>query len=367
MPQSLFVDEDIAGGNGPRDVTRALCRQLMKISPAVAVLAVVDLHPETFLEAFAPLIDTGTEIIAFSTAGTFSGNRIREGRPAAAALCFDGGVSVAGFDANGQLRTPMAPDLAKSAVVFSTQKLTRLDVLQGALKYFEPGYNAFTGGFVMQDALQRSWVWDRRGVHSSGFVALFSDQPGVQGLNQGMRLLGEPFLVTKSTGPWIEQLAFVEALERLEHALQEEQDEEESQLFVGFPRKESLGLKNPDHFLAHPVLGIDRDKGALKVPLEVPMGAPAQLMAKSPKEAHAGAVNLMSSLKNQLITAPGWGLLTSCCARNGRFFGSQGSDMKAATEALPELPYLGWYANGEFYHGQDGLELVQFSTVVHLI
>ncbi len=366
MVQSIFMDEDNAGVSGHREVTRALARRLLSLSPAAVVLAVVDLWPEKFAETFAPLLDTGTDIVAFSTSAVFSGGRLVEGRPAVAGLCFFGEESALRFDAAGVCKStpPMTP--AQSAMIFSTSRLTNLESLSGVFTHFAPDApQRFSGGFTMEDPRGRSWVWDRSGVHDSGFVALLSPQRPEMGLSQGMRRLGDPYLVTAAEGPWLKTLAFQPALERLENALENEGNEVDAQLFVGFPYDQAGELRDPEAFLAYPVMGVDREGGALRLTLEVPVGVPAQLMAKNAQGATDGLDRLAQGLKNVMHEAR-FGVVTSCCARNSRFFGAVGSDAKAFGGAFGVVPHFGWYANGEFFHDHRGLHLVQFSAVVNV-
>ncbi len=364
LPQAVFIDEDTAGASGPRTVSTELSRRLLELRPRAAAIAVVNLHPEIFSETFQPHLDQGMELVAFSTSGVYANGRVREGLPAAAALCFGEGVTVAGFDPQGLPRGEAPPATARNAVVFATPKLTNIDALTGVLRCFEGEQGPFTGGFVMEDTMGRGWVWDRYGVHDDGFVALLCQTPGAVGMSQGMRLLGEAFLITQAKGRWLEQLAFQPALGRLETALREAEDTVEAQLFVGFPLRQQSDMTDPEQFIAYPVMGVDRERGALRLPMEVPMGQPAHFMAKNARDALAGLQTLGARLC-QGPAPPAWALVTSCCARNGRFYGAEGSDAVAAQRAFENVPHVGWYANGEFAHGPEGLQLVQFSAVVN--
>ncbi len=154
------------------------------------------------------------------------------------------------------------------------------------------------------------------GVFSDGGVGLLLP-PGVgvtPVVSQGCRPIGEPLVVTRSTGNLIEEIAGQPALDRLLAQAESATPEERSRMARGLQlgvaideRKVDLGRGD---FLIRAVLGADHRRRAVAVGAEVQVGSTVQFQVRD-------AASADEDLRDLLADVPGEAALVFTCTGRG--------------------------------------------------
>lgn len=151
---------------------------------------------------------------------------------------------------------------------------------------------------------------------SDGAVGLLLP-PGVRGtpvVSQGCRPVGEPFVVTRSTGNLIEEIAGQPALDRLlaqaASATAEDRSRMARGLQLGLVIDERKADFERDDFLVRAVLGADHARRAVAVDAEVEVGATIQFQVRD-------AASADEDLRDLLADAPGGAALVFTCTGRG--------------------------------------------------
>jgi small ligand-binding sensory domain FIST len=183
-------------------------------------------------------------------------------------------------------------------------------------------------------------------VPAEGAVGVFLDGVALRTVvSQGCRPIGRPFVVTRSDRNFVEELAGMPALERLQEIASDVDDEERELLRGGL----HLGVVVDEHridfgrgdFLVRNVLGADRESGAIAVGERVTVGQTVQFHVR---DAAAADVDLRELLPG----APAAGALVfTCNGRGRRLFGVPDHDAGLVEELLGPLPAAGGFCAGE--------------------
>lgn len=190
-------------------------------------------------------------------------------------------------------------------------------------------------------------VLDRR-VHTTGAVGVFLG-PGVEVetvVSQGCRPVGRPYVVTRSEGNVIQELAGESALARLLQMTGTDMSEEDVELInhglhVGRVINESkLDFERGD-FLVHNVLGADQATGAIAVSEIIEVGTTVQFHVRDATTADEDLRDLLSGRRAE------GALLFTCNGRGVRLFGAPDHDAGVLDERVG-VPAGGFFAAGEF-------------------
>ncbi len=87
------------------------------------------------------------------------------------------------------------------------------------------------------------------------------------------------------------------------------------------------------------------------------------------RDALAAEREMRAAIENtraQLGNEPDFGLLFPCMGRGPNFFGNRDRDLELIKERFPNLPFVGFYGNGEIGPLADGNHLYQYSAVMGL-
>ena len=183
-------------------------------------------------------------------------------------------------------------------------------------------------------------------VVADGAVGVFLEGAGARTVvSQGCRPVGQPLVVTRSEGRFIQELAGRPALDRLRDLAAAAPDEERELLRRGL----HLGVVVDEHradfgrgdFLVRSVIGADRDTGAIAVGDRIAVGQTVQFHVR---DATAADEDLRALLAGE--DAEG-ALLFTCNGRGRGLFGTPDHDAGVVEELLGPLPAAGGFCAGE--------------------
>jgi small ligand-binding sensory domain FIST len=183
-------------------------------------------------------------------------------------------------------------------------------------------------------------------VTSSGAVGVFVDGVDVRTVvSQGCRPVGHPYVVTRSEGNRIEELAGRPAIERVQDTASEASEDDRSLMRAGL----HLGVVVDEHqtdflrgdFLVRNVLGGDPATGAIVVGDDVTVGQTVQFQVRDAAAADEDLRELLSGTDAEAA------LLFTCNGRGRRFFGVPDHDAGVLDQLLGPLPVAGAFCAGE--------------------
>ena len=177
--------------------------------------------------------------------------------------------------------------------------------------------------------------------------------PGIDALpvlSQGSRPVGRPFVVTDGEGRIIRTLGGRTAMERLEELAGGLSAEEVAAVNAGalllgrVVDEHKLDFEAGD-FALRPVIGGDRQTGAIAVEDDVVLGTTVQFHIRDALAAHD---DLEAVLRREAPSSdPQAALIFSCNGRGRRLFGGPDHDAGAIQEVLGPIPTAGMFAAGE--------------------
>jgi small ligand-binding sensory domain FIST len=187
-------------------------------------------------------------------------------------------------------------------------------------------------------------------VHTDGAVGVALDGPlrVRQVVSQGCRPVGRSWVVTRSEGNVLQELAGASALERIRETFSEASPEDQALMQRGL----HLGIVIDEYreefergdFLVRGVLGAQQRTGAVVVGDVVDVGRTVQFHVRDASSADEDL---------RALLAPGFGadavgaLLFTCNGRGTRLFGTPHHDAAIVSEALGGAPLAGFFCAGE--------------------
>jgi small ligand-binding sensory domain FIST len=166
-------------------------------------------------------------------------------------------------------------------------------------------------------------------------------------VSQGCRPVGNPFVVTRSEGNVVYELAGKPPLERLGELAEAMPEDERAMLYQGVHLGRVIDEHKADFgrgdFLVRNVLGGDPRSGAIQVGDEIEIGATTQFQVR---DAESADEDLRQLLADHSADAA---LLFTCNGRGSRLFGSTWPDHDATvvTKSLDGAPVAGMFCAGE--------------------
>lgn len=184
-------------------------------------------------------------------------------------------------------------------------------------------------------------------VYTSGAVGLLLP-PGVPAtafVSQGCRPVGEPLVVTAAQANIIEEIAGRAALDRVLETAADASPEDRSLmargLHIGVVADESKETFGRGDFLIRSVLGADRERGAVAVGADVPVGSTVQFQVRDADTAD-------EDLRSALAGVDGRGaLMFTCSARGADLFGLPHHDASVLNDHVRGGASAGMFCAGE--------------------
>lgn len=166
-------------------------------------------------------------------------------------------------------------------------------------------------------------------------------------VSQGCRPVGEPLVVTRAEGRMIEEIAGQPALDRLMAQAAEASPEDRARMARGL----QLGIVTDERklefdrgdFLIRPVLGADKERRAVAVGTEVPVGATIQFQVRDGDTADEDLRHLLAAADGAQAAA----LVFSCIGRGEGLFGELHHDAALASARVDGGPVAGMFCAGE--------------------
>ena len=114
-------------------------------------------------------------------------------------------------------------------------------------------------------------------------------------------------------------------------------------IFAGFP----VSGSDTGDYLVRNIVGIDPQNGYLAIGDYMTEGSPIMFCKRDNQTAIEDMRRMLQSLKERLDAPPQGGLYFSCMGRGRHMFGHDNLEMQLIDEFFPDVPIVGFYANGE--------------------
>jgi small ligand-binding sensory domain FIST len=191
------------------------------------------------------------------------------------------------------------------------------------------------------------------------------------GLTQGCAALGEPMEVSGGQGQILSHLDGSPALESLSQRLpditSEELDRLVSSLFLAVPASPDPRALEKGEYLVRPILGLDPDSGALGVAFEVEEGMSVLPVVRAPEPAREDLEAMIARTAGRPSGRERFAVYFNCCARGTSLYGEKDVDARAIASALPGVPLIGLFGNGEIAPVGEGSRLFAYTGVLTVI
>lgn len=295
-----------------------------------------------------------TQVMGCSAPGIFTEQDWIIDAPAAAAMVFNGTISlkpVMQYDSSRLLLSLSAPN-AINTTWMSTP----------ALRF----------GGVSGDAIGRGpfSVWQNgKGTVLGHCEAELVGVDAAVSATHGLRILTGPMVVSQVSAHDLQALAGKPALKTMQQAYEQIAGKANDALplhrLMAVYADQPEAFERGDYKLATLVSGNEQDDSVtLAKRLEV-----GQLLCWALREAESAQANLLQtaiSLKGQLPAKPDFGLLFSCLGRGPYFYGGMDKDLDLLRQEFPDMPFIGFYGNGEIAPINGVSELLEYSAVLGL-
>lgn len=169
-------------------------------------------------------------------------------------------------------------------------------------------------------------------------------------VSQGCSPFGPPMVITRAEGNVIHELAGTPALSKLEQIVAElppEQQQAVAQgLHIGVAMDEYAEQHERGDFLIRPVIGADRQSGAIAIGDVVEVGRTVRFQVRDAAAADEDLEELFAGFRSQAGPVEG-ALLFSCNGRGRAMFPSADHDVRAVRSGLGATGVGGFFAAGE--------------------
>lgn len=235
------------------------------------------------------------------------------------------------------------------------------DIVRGA--YAEVGAGVpLVGGCAGDDASMTKTLQIFDGaIHEDAVVAaaIGSASPLSIGVRHGWRPIGEPMLVTRSTGTMVHELDETPALDTyLRRCGAPPAAATDPEAFTRFSITHPLGLRRRSGEEVRFISGADMESRALNTIAEVPQGSLVWLMEGDTSSVLDGTSASCAAALDGLGDSEPIGLVLFDCIARRNVLGPSGlaDEMAAIGDLIPDVPAAGFYTYGEIArtHGVRG-------------
>jgi len=191
------------------------------------------------------------------------------------------------------------------------------------------------------------------------------------GLTQGCTPLGGPLRVTGGSNQILSHLDGTPALAalsaRLPDTSTEELDRLVSSLFLAVAASQDPQALEKGEYLVRPILGLDPESGALGVAFDVEEGMDVLPVIRDAEPAREDLQAMLGRTVGRLTGRERFAVYFNCCARGTSLYGDKGVDAAAIAAALPGVPLIGLFGNGEIAPVGEGSCLFAYTGVLTLV
>lgn len=165
------------------------------------------------------------------------------------------------------------------------------------------------------------------------------------GLTQGCRPMAGRHTVTRCEGQLLLELDHRPAVEVLRDAIKTA-----GEGIAPGALHVAIVLPGDDgrDYLVRNLLGLDMDSGAVAVGEHLEPGQRVMFCRRDAVSAGSDMQDMLAGLAGRIDGTPRGGLYVSCLARGPNLFDPPDAEIAAIRQTFPDLPLLGFFANGEF-------------------
>ncbi len=351
----MSVASGLAIGSKPKPelAQRAVQEALSKANLKVANSVLLFLTSEFARDPLPAIKAAGkaascVQVIGCSAPGIFTEQDWVLDAPAAAAMVFGNGISLA------PVHEPATTDLLMALTAPNAVNITWL-AARGAR------FGGVSGDATGQGPFS---VWHSSKASTAGHCELaLHGTTGVVGAAHGVRVLTEGKPVTASNGHDLIFLGGKPALETLHQACGEDP----------LPLHQLMaGIADSADEIAHGQYRLTALVGANENDRSITLAKtiePGQLVFWASRETDAAQKDFrdtIAKMATQLAAPPQFGLLFSCLGRGPYFYSGIDRDIELLQHEFPGMPLIGLYGNGEIAPINGVNELLQYSAVLGL-
>lgn len=297
-----------------------------------------------------------TRIIGCTAAGIFTEQDWVLDTPAAAAMVFGGGVSLA------PARRPQADDLILSLAAPNALNSDWIG---------EPGrrFGGVSGDATGQGPFK---VWcDTRTTESGRSETMLAGATGVIGVSQGIRALSEPIEITQASGYDVITLGQQPALNVLARELPLDLRTHDNMplhlLMAGIiDGGDPATAIDEGRFRLTPIISANSDDRSVTLSARLTPGENMFWAVRQPLAAECDMRLTLDNLQQELGSTPDFGLLFPCMGRGPYFYGGVDRDLDLVRRRFPDMPLIGFYGNGEIAPLRGASQLLQYAAVLGL-
>jgi small ligand-binding sensory domain FIST len=207
------------------------------------------------------------------------------------------------------------------------------------------GEEGFVVGGLLSSRSSYLHVADTVHEGSASGIVFAADVAVATGLSQGCSPIGARHTVTRCDGQLLLELDHRPAAQ----VLREEVSGAAGEIPAGALHV-AVTMPGDDgrDYLVRNLLGLDADSGAVAVGELLQPGQRVMFCRRDAASAAQDLTAMLQGLARRLPSAPQGAVYVSCLARGPNLFAEPDGEITAIREAFPDMPVVGFFANGEF-------------------
>lgn len=294
-----------------------------------------------------------TQVVGCSAAGVFTEADWVLDAPAAAALVLGDGVSLQATHAE-----------TTQVMTYSAPNALDLTWLQAG----PPRFGAVSGDATGQGPFS---VWQNARIQETGRSELAVHGARLRvDFTQGVHPISRPAQLNQVAGHDVQVIGGIKALPSLARELPLSVRAPERipthLLMAGIPYGDKENAVAEGRFHLLPVIAVNNDDQSVTVASQLHPGLELFWALRKPKAAADDMAAMLTRMTADATATPRFGLMFPCMGRGPMFYGGEDRDQKILSARFPDLPFIGFYGNGEIAHFDGANRLLQYSTVLAL-
>jgi small ligand-binding sensory domain FIST len=297
------------------------------------------------------------QVVGCSAAGVFTEEDWVLDAPAAAALVLGEGIGLNNWHDD---------DARPDARILTYTAPNALDMHW--LTRSGPRYGGVSGDATGQGPFS---VWSGGRVQANGRCELELSGVHVRlGVSQGIRPISKPMAIRRVSGHDIVQVddrtALASLAQELPLAVRAPERIPTHLLMAGILYGQADQALEEGRFTLLPVVAVDGESKSVTVAGELSEGQELFWAMRQPHAAEEDMKATIRRLSDDTLPPPGFALMFPCLGRGPYFYGGQDRDIQALARQFPDMPFIGFYGNGEIAHLDHANRLLQYSVVLAL-
>jgi len=350
---SIVIGKQVSADLAKTAVSNAMAKAKLNIANSVLLLLSSEFagNPLPAIKAAAKAANC-TQVMGCSASGIFTEDDWVVDAPAVAAMVLGGDVS---------LSLPPLHESELPLLTLSAPNAINTTWLNHHIRY----------GGVSGDATGRGpfSVWQNAKGNVTGHIeAHVTGTKIATGVSHGLKLLTEAHKVMQSDQFDILLLGNHNPIKLLDKAWKTHQKQKAAiplHLIMAVYADSIEAIRN-GNFHQTPVISCNDDSASVTLAQKIPEGKFLCWAIRDVNVAQNDMRNTIHTLENTLNAKPDFGLLFSCMGRGPYFYEGLDLDLAAIKKALPDMPLLGFYGNGEIARIGNNNQLLPYSAVLSL-